>query len=56
MIALLIAILILVVVLWAVSQLLPMAGLPQPVHTVVYVIIVVIALIWFINRITGIGL
>lgn len=55
MISLLIALIVLVVVLWAVNQLLPLAGLPAPVHQVVLVIIVVIALIWFVNRIMAVG-
>jgi hypothetical protein len=51
---LLIAILVLVVVLWAVSKLLPLAGLPEPIHTVIYVIIVVLAVLWFAGRL-GVG-
>ena len=56
MIPILLSLVILILVVWAVNQLLPLAGLPAPVHQVLLVVIVVIALIWFVNRIMGSGL
>jgi hypothetical protein len=56
MIALLVALVILVLILWVASMLLPMAGLPAPINTVIYVVIVVIAVLWFAQQLGGVNL
>jgi len=50
MISLLIALVVFVLVLWVVSMLLPMANLPAPLNTVIYVILVIIAVLWLLGQ------
>ena len=49
MVSLLIALVILVTVIWAARTIMPLLGLPAPIQTVIYVVIVVIAVIWFVR-------
>lgn len=55
LISLLIALLIIAVVLWAARAILGVAGLGQPVTTIVYVIIVLLALLWFVQSVGLLG-
>lgn len=55
LIALLIAVLVVCVVLWCVRMLLAAFGVGNPIATVVYVIIVLIALVWLIQALGGGG-
>lgn len=50
-ISLLIGLLILAVVIWATRALVAAFGLPEPISTVIFVIVVVIAVLWFIGQI-----
>lgn len=53
LIGLLVAILIIVVIVWAVRTLIPVLGLPQPIATVIYVILVVVVVLWLVGLLTG---
>lgn len=55
LIALLIAVLVVCVVLWCVRMLLTAFGVGNPIATVVYVIIVLIALVWLLQAVGGGG-
>ena len=49
MVSLLVALVILVTVIWGVKTVLPLLNLPPPIQTVIYVVIVVIAVVWFVQ-------
>lgn len=51
MIGLLIALVILVVVIYCLRLLLPMLGLPEPINTVVLLIVGLIGLLWLLNAV-----
>jgi hypothetical protein len=53
MIGLLIVLIIAALILWAVRMLLPVLGLPEPIGTVIYVVIVVIVVLWLIQSLAG---
>lgn len=56
LIGLLIALLIVCVVLWAARVLIAAFAVPQPIGTVIYVIIVLIVVIWFVQQLGGLSL
>lgn len=55
MIGLLIAVLVVCIVLWAAQSLMAAFGVPDPIRTVMLVVIVLVALLWFLNA-AGIAL
>ena len=52
LIGLLIALIVVVVVLWAVRTLLPLLGLPAPIRTVVEVVIVLIVVLYLVGQLS----
>jgi len=52
LIGLLIALIVVVVVLWAVRTLLPLLGLPAPIHTVIYVVVVLIVVLYLVGQLS----
>jgi len=54
LVGLLIAVLVICVVLWAVQRLLSAFAVPDPIRTVVWVVIVLIVVIWALNQ-AGLG-
>jgi hypothetical protein len=38
---------------WAIRTVLPLLGLPAPIQTVLYVVLVVIIVLWLLSLITG---
>ncbi len=55
MIALLIALVVLVVVIYCLRLLLPMLGLPEPINTVILLIVGLIALLYLVNMLGATG-
>jgi len=49
LLSLLVAILLVAVVVWAVKTLVPALGIPEPIATVIYVIVVVLVVFWFLG-------
>lgn len=50
---LLVALLIVALILWAVRTLVPALGIPEPIATVVWVIVVVLVVLWLVGLIGG---
>lgn len=50
LIVLLVVLLVIAVVVWATRALLAAFGVPQPIATVVYVLVVVICAFWFLDN------
>ena len=55
LIGLLIVLLVVCVVLWAARALIGAFGVPQPIGTVIYVVIVLIVVIWLVQSLGGFG-
>lgn len=53
LIGLLIAVLVVCVVLWAVQRLLTAFGIGDPIRTVIFVVVVLIALLWALGVLGG---
>jgi hypothetical protein len=53
LIALLVGLVVGVLIVWAVRTVLPLLGLPAPVQTVLYVVLVVIVVLWFLSLLSG---
>jgi hypothetical protein len=53
LLSLLVALLLVALVVWAVRTLVPALGLPEPIATVIYVIVVVLVVFWFVGAIGG---
>lgn len=51
LIGILIALIIIGVIFWAVRALIGAFGIPDPIATVVYVLLVLITLLWILNQI-----
>lgn len=56
LLGLLVLVVIIGVVLWAARALIAAFAIPNPFATLIYVVIVIIALVWFVQAITGGGL
>ena len=54
-IALLLWLIVLCVLIWAARALMAAFGLPQPIQTVIYVIIVLVVVLWLVQLLGGVG-
>lgn len=50
---LLVALLLVALVIWVVRTLLPAFGVPEPIATVVWVIVVVVCVLWLVGQLGG---
>jgi high-affinity K+ transport system ATPase subunit B len=50
-IGILIAIIIIGVLLWATRSLITAFSIPNPIATIIYVVVVILILIWFLNQV-----
>lgn len=56
LISLLLLLIVLAVVVWAVRTLIPVLGIPQPIATVIYVVLVLIVVLYVVSALGyGIG-
>lgn len=53
LLSLLFALLIVALVIWAVRALLPAFGVPEPIATVIHVIVVVLCVLWLVGQAGG---
>lgn len=53
LIGFLITLLIIAVILWGIRTILPALGLPEPIRTVIWVIVVVLCVVWLLSALTG---
>lgn len=49
MISLIGVLIVAIIVLWAIGKLLPLLSLPEPIGTVVYVIVIVAVVLWLVQ-------
>lgn len=54
LIGLLVALLIVCVVIWAARMLIAAFKIPSPIDTVIYVVIVLLAVLWFVSQLRGV--